>query len=143
MPLDKNYTPPAEKMRPLIPENYYNAVIEDIGYSEKEDGFHPGEIRKQFEVKFKITDEGKAKDATLLLWIDDSLLPQTKKKRPTLPEFLNLLTGNAYGLQDRVKLTPDFVNSLIGSAMRIQVIKETNTTGMERNKVVRIQRIEE
>lgn len=142
MPLDKSYTPPVEQARNLVPENYYNAVIEDIGYSETEDGFHPGQMRKQFEVKFKITDEGKAKGASIMIWIDDSLLPQTKKQRPVLPDFLEILTGQKFTLADRPKLTSDMLNSFIGQAIRIQVIKDKNAQGLERNKITRISKVE-
>lgn len=138
MPIDPgSYTPPKERVMQVLEENYYVVEITDVTTQETEDGFHPGEKRQQIVVDMKVLDEGKFKDAEVRAWMDDSLTAQTKKKYPnaTLPKLLLAVTGKQFTPAERPEVTPEFLNSLIGSKVRINAAPFMTSLGKERTQV--------
>lgn len=136
MPIDKtSYAPPDEPVMQVLPANWYPAIIKDITYRVSElpakyvkEGQDP--ITRQFIVTFETIAPEKYKGVRLMCWINDSLLPQMKVKgKPTLPKLLLAVTGQNFAVPDRAKVTPDFMNTLIGTELRVNVEPEVKDTG--------------
>jgi len=144
MPIDSTaYTPPAEPIRQVLPENYYAVEITDVTTQVAENKYKPEEPRQQFVVDMKVLD-GKFKDTEVRAWMDDSLLPQAKKKYPdaTLPKLLKAVTGKTFTVADRAQVTPDFINTLIGQKVRINAKPDMSPEGKERTQVVSFTQLE-
>lgn len=119
----------------VLPANWYKAIIKDITYRVSElpakyvkEGQDP--TTRQFLVTFETVAPDKYKGVRLMAWINDSLLPQAKVKgKPILPKLLFAVTGQNFTVQDRPKVTPDFMNTLIGAELRVNVEPEVKDTG--------------
>lgn len=127
------YAPPDEPVQQVLPANWYAAVIKDITYRVSDlppqyvkEGQDPKS--RQFIVQFETIAPEKYKGVRLMCWMNDSLLPQTKVKgKPILPKLLLAATGQTFTVQDRAKLTPEFMNTLIGTELRVNVEPEVKT----------------
>lgn len=145
MPIDSSaYTVPNEPVRQVLPENYYVVEITDVTTQVVENKFKPEEPRQQLVVDLKVLDDGKYKDTEVRAWMDDSLLPQAKKKFPdaTLPKLLKAVTGKVFTVADRAQVTPEFFNTLIGQKVRINAKPYTTAEGKERTQVVSFTQLE-
>ena len=137
MPINPGHVPPEEPKFPNLPDDVYSVEIEDLELDIKPDKFaKPDENgvtpdRQQYMVKFKVIDPLEFKDRQIRAWINTSLRISTKAKRPGLAQFLKAVTGKEWGVDDREKLTGDFMSTLIGSKLRVSLILETNKTGKE------------
>lgn len=134
MPIDPtSYAAPDEPVHQVLPANWYEAVIKDITYRVSDlppqyvkEGQDPKS--RQFIVQFDVIAPEKYKGVRLTSWINDSLLPQTKTKgKPILPKLLLAVTGQSFTAADRSKVTPEFMNTLIGQELRVNVEPEVKT----------------
>lgn len=137
MPINPAHVPKEEAKFPVLPDDVYSVEIEDIELDVKPDKFaKPDENgvipdREQYCVKFKVLEPAEHKDRQIRSWLNTTLRVSTKSKRPGLAQFLKAVTGKEFGVDDREKLTGDFMNSLIGSKLRVSVILEVNKSGNE------------
>lgn len=140
MPIPSGTKMPEEKVYESIEPDVYEAVIDDIEYEVKpspfknEDGSAQEDIH-QYKVKFCIK-EGKYNDRWVSAWLRCSLRKSTKSKRPTLPQFLKAVTGQDFGPEDHEKVDGDFMNSLIGSKVRITTTNEMSKDGSKEYTVI-------
>lgn len=124
MPLPTGTTLPEEKSYPVVPADCWEVVIEDIISETKPSVFTkpdgtPQDPQTQYKVTLKITDAGEQVDRLLFAWIRPSLQASTKSKRPTLAQFLLAVTGKSFGPEDKDQVTGEFLNSVIGSRLRV------------------------
>lgn len=137
MPINPTHVPKEEPAFPTLPDDVYSVEIEDIELDVKPDSFaKPGDdgvqpMREQYVVKFKILEPTEHKDRQIRAWLNTTLRVSTKAKRPGLAQFLKAVTGKEWGVDDREKLTGDFINSLIGAKLRVSLILEVNKMGKE------------
>jgi len=137
MPINPGHVPPEETKFPTLPPEVYTVEIEDLEIDVKPDSFQkPGPdgvqpTREQYVVKFKVLDPAEFKDRLLRAWINPTLRVSTKSKRPGLAQFLKAVTGKDWTMDDREKLTGDFMNTLIGSKLRVSTQIEVSKSGKE------------
>lgn len=137
MPIQSEHVPKEEPVFPTLPAEVYLVEIDDIDLDVKPDSYHKpkeGEaqqMREQYVVKFKVLDPPEFKDRLLRSWINTTLRISTKAKRPGLTQFLKAVTGKDWTIDDRTKLTGDFMNSLIGSKLRVSTQIEVSKAGKE------------
>ena len=142
MPINPGHVPPEEPKFPTLPPDMYAVEIEDIELDIKPNSFKKSaddgqpEERQQYKVSFKVTDPADFKDRKLMAWINTSLRISTKAKRPGLAQFLKAVTNKDFTVDDREKLTGDFMNTLIGSKLRVSIQTEKNKAGKEFPAVV-------
>ncbi len=131
MPLLPNASLPEEKVFPTITPNAYLADILDIESETRPstfknpDGSAQGD-QTQYKVKFAIKSPGAFFDSWISAWVNPSLRSSTKSKRPTLPQLILAATGQSFTEADRAKVTGDFLNTLIGTQLRIVTQAEPN-----------------
>lgn len=132
MPVPSNVCVPEDNIKPPVPSDVYNVIVEDIEHEikpsrfKKQDG-SPEEDENQYKIKFSITDEGEYKDRWILAWVRNSLRPSPKSKRPSLSKFLLAITKENFGPERKAEVTGDFMNSMIGMQLRV-------TTNIEKSK---------
>lgn len=133
---------PKDETFKVLPADVYNVAIVDVEYEVKpspyknEDGSAKPDTR-QYKLRFEVQDEGEFKGQTVLAWIRESLLPPGKNaKNPTLGEFLKVVTGQNFGPEENEKVTGEFMNSLIGSKLRVTTKVESREDGREFTKIV-------
>lgn len=139
--IDPKHVPPEEPVFPTLPPEVYTVEIEDLEIDRKPDtykkpnpdGTQPE--REQYVIKFKVLDPPEFKDRLLRAWVNTTLRVSTKSKRPGLAQFLKAVTGKDWTIEDREKLTGDFMNTLIGSKLRVSTQIETSKTGKEFSSV--------
>lgn len=137
MPIQPGHVPPEEPKFPNLPDDVYTAEIEDIELDVKPDSFQkPDEngvqpTREQYMVKFKVVEPSEHKGRQFRSWINTTLRVSTKAKRPGLAQFLKAVTGREWTIDDREKLTGEFMNTLIGSKLRVSLILEVSKSGKE------------
>lgn len=124
MPIASGYQSPEEKVFEPLKPDYYTVKIVDIEGEVKPNKFKDDKGNPQPDVhQFKISLEtiDKEPGRKLTAWVKDSLVTSKKAKRPDaiLPVLLHAVTGKTFGPQDRAVVTPDFLNSLIGSELRV------------------------
>lgn len=142
MPVDSGHKMPKDEAFKVLPADVYNVSVADVEYEIKpspfknEDGSTKPDTR-QYKFKFLVEDEGEFKGQSILAWIRESLLPPSKNsKNPTLPEFLKVVTGEKFGADDNEKVSGEFMNSLVGSKLRVTTKVEAREDGREFTKVV-------
>lgn len=141
MPVQAGVTLPEEQQLPPLPNDVYCVQIADIEYEKKpspfknEDGSAQADT-EQYKLKLAVTDVGQYLDRWVTCWVKASLRASTKSKRPTLPQFLFAVTGQNFGPDDRAKITADFMNSLIGSELRVTTVCEKSKDGSKEYAVV-------
>jgi hypothetical protein len=128
MPVPQGSALPPEAPYVPLPADVYEVKIDDIEEEIKPSPFKkpdgtPEEDSHQYKLKLAIQDEpfvGKF----ITCWVRASLRPAGKSKYPTLPQLLLAVTGKEFGLDDREKVNGEFLNTLIGSQLRITTINE-------------------
>lgn len=128
MPVPQGSALPPEAPYVPLPADVYEVKIDDIEEEIKPSPFKkadgtPEEDSHQYKLKLAIQDEpfvGKF----ITCWVRASLRSSTKSKYPTLPDLLLAVTNQTFGLDDREKITGEFLNTLIGSKLRISTKNE-------------------
>lgn len=137
MPVQSGHVPAEEPKFPTLPAEVYNVVIEDVELDVKPNAFKKTpedgqpETREQYKLKMRVTAPAEYADRLINCWVSTSLRVSTKSKRPGLPAFLKAVTGQDFTVEDRLKVTGDFMNSLIGSKLRVATQVEKSKTGTE------------
>lgn len=139
MPVKPDYQAPEEKPLEVLPPDFYHCKIDDIESEVKDFGFKnpdgtPQPPTHQFIIKLVVVS-GDMKGRKFITWVRDSLFPQTKTKAPTLPKLLKAITGKNFTVAQRSEVTADFMNSLIGSELRVSTVIEEDNKGQERSRV--------
>lgn len=124
MPISADYQAPVEKIFLPLKPDYYAVKVMDIVFEIKPNKFKDKDGNVQPDVQqFKITLETLDKEPgrRLMVWVNDALTVSKKAKRPEaiLPVFLQAILGRSFGPADRDQMTPDFINALIGSELRV------------------------
>jgi hypothetical protein len=138
MPVPSGSVLPDEPVFATIPPDVYEVEIVDIEEEIKPSTFthdvkhEDGSVTKeqnadthQYKVKFAIKDPGQWFDRWISVWINQSLRP-AKSGRPSLIGLLYAVTGRSFGPENKDEITGDFINSLMGSKLRITTTLETN-----------------
>lgn len=125
---------PKEESLPPIENDVYTVEVKDIEFERKPSPFKkkdgsPEEDTRQYKVTLAIKDAGAYEGRTLMMWLRESLRASTKAKGPTLAAFLLAATGETFGPDDHEKITADFLNSVIGSSIRVTTEKEKSKDG--------------
>lgn len=128
MPVPQGSSLPPEAPFVPLPADVYEVKIEDIEEEIKPSPFKkpdgtPEEDSHQFKLTLLIQDEPFV-NRKITCWVRASLRDSTKSKYPTLPKLLLAVTGQQFGLDDRDKITGEFLNTLIGSKLRITTVNE-------------------
>ena len=137
MPIPSGHIPPEESKFPVLPAEVYTVVIDDIELDIKPNTFKKDEndgqpeTREQYKLKLRVLDPVEYADRLIMCWVSTSLRTSTKSKRPGLPAFLRVVTGKEFGVEDREKVTGDFMNTLIGSKLRVATQIEKSKSGAE------------
>lgn len=140
MPIDSSaYKAPKEPTRLLLEPNYYVVRLVDIQFQVKPSPFKDKDGNAKPDVQqFKLTLclPGKEEE-TFTAWVKDALFvgKNTKNPEATLPKLLSAITGQQWKSEDRAKITPDFLNSLIGSEFRVSTVIESTEQGSQFTKV--------
>ena len=124
MPVDPTHAMPKDKEMIPIPPDMYTVEVGDCEYEIKPSPFKkadgtPQEDTRQYKLKLIVLDADEYRGRTLLAWVRESLVPSSKAKNPCLPEFLLAVTGQVFTAADFGKVTGEFMNSLIGSQLRV------------------------
>jgi hypothetical protein len=142
MPVSPSHVPKEEQKFPPLPNEVYSVVIDDIEVDSKPDQFAKPDadgtvpLREQYKMKLRVYDPAEYNDRLILCWVSTTLRASTKSKRPGLASFLKVVTGKDWGVEDREKVTGDFMNTLIGSKLRVTTQIEKSKTGAEYAAVV-------
>ena len=142
MPVDPLHTMPKEKIFDPLPADQYTVEVSDVEHEVKANPFkkdgdkQPDEMR-QYKFTFLVLDDGEFRGREILAWIKESLITSSKAKNPGLPEFLNAVTGEVFTPNDNEKVNGNFINSLIGSQVRVQTKVQPSKDGTKQfTKVV-------
>lgn len=141
MPITADYKSPDEKVFEPLKPDYYTVKIMDIEGEVKPNKFKDDDGNPQPDVhQFKIVLETVDKEPgrKLTVWVKDSLIISKKAKLPDvqLPVLLKAVTGREFGVGDRTQVTPDFLNSLIGSELRVATGLKKTADGKEFSSVL-------
>ena len=140
MPLNKNpeVSVGSSKKLPLLPPDTYQVEILDITEHEGTK-YQSSEVEMQVKFKVALLDEGPNYGRFLTLTCSPKMVGGAKPSN--LHQVVTAAIGRAFTSEEMKDIknvvTMDFLNSLIGSQMRVSVISKARQDGQgETNKVV-------
>mgnify|MGYP007083422298 FL=1 len=140
MPVGSNYVMPKQHETAPLPPDTYTIEIKNIEFKIKTSPFkdengNPQPDSRQYQIEFAVADEGECQGRTFRTWVNETLRVSTKAKNPTLVEFLKAVTGQDFTVADHEKVTGEFLDSLIGSMLRVNTKVHESTSGAKSTKV--------
>jgi len=136
MPIPTDYAPPAAAAFPLIPADVYRVQIEDVDLEIKPNTFKKspddGQPEEKHQYKFKLSFlDPTLSDRKISFWTSTAYRANASKKGLGLYELLPVLLPAA-DMPTADKVTPEFINTLIGLKMRVTISHKENPNTKEK-----------
>ena len=126
---------PVKKEYKLLPQNIYNAIIDNLEDDTRPRYNKPEEKEKYIKFTFRITEKG-YEDRKMWANATPSLFPGSSGlSSSTLYAILSAVNNKNYTEEESAKITAQDINELEGKSLRLVIKQAPNQKGEMRNKI--------